>query len=98
VEDLVVDFHPLNGSPDGEQTELIAAAIEKNRLAPYIEALGSIEVNPEKLTLNGLPTALCLAHQADLEEDHCLLPALLKQKCFVRKSSKRWRPFRNPRI
>jgi type II secretion system protein L len=73
VEDLVVDFHPLNGSPDGEQTELIAAAIEKNRLAPYIEALGSIEVNPEKLTLNGLPTALCLAHQADLEEDQLFI-------------------------
>ena len=65
----MVDFHPLNGSPDGEQTELIAAAIEKNRLRPYIEALASIEVDPEKLTLSGLPTALCLAHQADLEED-----------------------------
>jgi hypothetical protein len=69
VDDLVVDFHPLNGSPDGDQTELIAAAIEKTRLAPYIEALSSIEVNPEKLTLSGLPVALCLAQQADLEED-----------------------------
>ena len=73
VDDLVVDFHPLNGSPDGEQTELIAAAIEKNRLRPYIEALASIEVDPEKLTLSGLPTALCLAHQADLEEDQLFI-------------------------
>jgi type II secretion system protein L len=73
VDDLVVDFQPLNGSPDGEQTELIAAAIEKNRLTPYIEALASIEVNPEKLTLSGLPTALCLAHQADLEEDQLFI-------------------------
>ena len=69
VEDLVVDFHSLNGSPDGDQTELIAAAIEKNRLTPYIEALASIGVDPEKLTLSGLPVALCLAHQAELEED-----------------------------
>ena len=73
VDDLVVDFHPLNGSPDGEQTELIAAAIEKNRLTPYIEALASIQVDPEKLTLSGLPTALCLAHQADLEEDQLFI-------------------------
>ena len=65
VEDLVVDFRPLNGSPEDDQTELIAAAIERNRLAPYIEALASIGVDPEKLTLSGLPTALCLAHQAD---------------------------------
>jgi type II secretion system protein L len=73
VDDLVVDFHPLNGSPDGEQTELIAAAIEKNRLTPYIEALASIKVDPEKLTLSGLPIALCLAHQADLEEDQLFI-------------------------
>ena len=73
VDDLVVDFVPLNGSPDGEQTELIAAAIEKNRLTPYIEALASIQVDPEKLTLSGLPTALCLAHQADLEEDQLFI-------------------------
>ena len=73
VDDLVVDFQPLNGSADGDQTELIAAAIEKNRLTPYIEALTSIEVDPEKLTFSGLPTALCLAHQADLEEDQLFI-------------------------
>jgi type II secretion system protein L len=73
VDDLVVDFYPLDGSPEGDQTELIAAAIEKNRLAPYIEALASIEVDPEKLTLSGLATALCLAHQADLGEDQLFI-------------------------
>ena len=73
VDDLVVDFYPLNGSPEGNQTELIAGAIEKNRLAPYIEALASIDVVPEKLTLSGLPTALCLAHQADLGEDQLFI-------------------------
>ncbi|MEJ2099499.1 MAG: type II secretion system protein GspL [Desulfobacterales bacterium] len=69
VEDLVIDFHTLNGAPSGDQTELIAAAIEKNRLIPYIAALASIKVDPEKLTISGLPTALCLANQAQQEED-----------------------------
>jgi type II secretion system protein L len=73
VDDLVVDFHPLNGTPDGDQTELIVAAIEKIRLAPYIEALASIKVDPEKLTFSGLPTALCLAHQAEPEEDQLFI-------------------------
>ncbi|MGD8880921.1 MAG: type II secretion system protein GspL, partial [Desulfobacterales bacterium] len=73
VDDLVVDFQPLNGSLEGDQTELIAAAIEKNRLTPYIEALASIEVDPEKLTFSGLPTALCLAHQAELEEEQLFI-------------------------
>ena len=69
VEDLAIDFHVLNGAPDGDQTEIIAAAIEKRSLLPYIEALRSIKVDPEKLTIGGLPTALCLANQADPEED-----------------------------
>jgi general secretion pathway protein L len=69
VEDLVVDFHTLNGSPGGDQTELIVAAIEKNQLTPYIEALASIGIDPEKLTLSGLPIALCLAHQLFVEID-----------------------------
>ncbi len=69
VEDLAIDFHTLNGAPAGNQTDLIAAAIEKNHLAPYIEALASVNIDPEKLTLSGLPIALCLAHQADPQED-----------------------------
>jgi len=73
VEDLVIDFHALNGVPDADQTELIAAAIEKMKLLPYIEALASIKVDPEKLTLGGLPIALCLANQADPEEDQLFI-------------------------
>ena len=73
VEDLVIDFCALNNSPAGDQTELIAAAIEKKELAPYIEALASIKIDPEKLTLSGLPTALCLANQADPGEDQLFI-------------------------
>ena len=73
VEDLVIDFHTLNGAPAGDQTELIAAAIEKRKLSPYIDALSSIKADPEKLTLSGLPTALCLAHQADPQEDQVFI-------------------------
>ena len=73
VEDLVIDFHILNGAPSGDQTELIAAAIEKNRLSPYIDALASIKVDPEKVTISGLPTALCLANQTQQEEDQLFI-------------------------
>jgi hypothetical protein len=69
VEDLTIDFHLLNGAQAGDQTDLIAAAIEKNQLAPYIEALASVNIDPEKVTLSGLPIAQCLAHQADPQED-----------------------------
>jgi general secretion pathway protein L len=69
VDELAIDFHTLNGAPAGDQTELIAAAIEKKHLTPYIEALASVKIDPEKLTLSGLPIALCLAHQADSQED-----------------------------
>ncbi len=69
VEDLVIDFHVLNGAQAGDQTDLIAAAIEKSQLAPYIEALASVDIDPEKLTLSGLPVAQCLAHLAYPQED-----------------------------
>ena len=73
VEDLVIDFRTLNGASAADQTELIAAAIEKSQLTPYIDALASIKVDPEKLTLSGLATALCLAHQAEKEEDQLFI-------------------------
>jgi hypothetical protein len=73
AEDLVIDFHTLNGTPAGDKTELLAAAIEKSKLSPYLDALTSIQADPEKLTLGGLPTALCLANQADPEEDQLFI-------------------------
>ncbi len=73
AEDLVIDFHALNGTPASDQTELIAAAIEKIKLSPYMDALASIQADPEKLTLGGLPTALCLANQADPAEDQLFI-------------------------
>ena len=73
AEDLVIDFHTLNGSSDGDQTKLIAAAIEKSKLSPYLDALASIQADPEKLTLAGLSTTLCLANQADPEEDQLFI-------------------------
>jgi general secretion pathway protein L len=73
AEDLVIDFHALNGTPASDQTELIAAAIEKSKLSPYMDALASIQADPEKLTLGGLPTALCLANQADPAEDQLFI-------------------------
>jgi type II secretion system protein L len=69
VEDLTIDFQVLNGAQAGDQTDLIAAAIEKSQLTPYIEALASVNIDPEKLTLSGLPVAQCLAHRADPQED-----------------------------
>ena len=69
VEDLAIDFHLLNGAQAGDQTDLIAAAIEKSQLTPYIEALASVNIDPEKVTLSGLPIAQCLAHQSDPQED-----------------------------
>ena len=73
AEELVIDFHTLDGTPAADKTELIAAAIEKSKLSPYLNALASIQADPEKMTLSGLPAALCLANQADPEEDQLFI-------------------------
>jgi general secretion pathway protein L len=73
AEDLVIDFHTLNRTASGDQTELIAAAIKKTQLDPYIEALTLYKVDPELITTSGLPTALCLAQLTDPGEDQLFL-------------------------
>jgi hypothetical protein len=42
-------------------------------LAPYIETLADIKIDPEMVTVSGLPSALCLARQTDPGEDQLFL-------------------------
>jgi len=73
IDDLVVDFITLESDRQGDQTDLIAVAVPKSELNPYIETLAGIKIDPEMVTISGLPSALCLASQADPGQDQLFL-------------------------
>jgi hypothetical protein len=73
VDDLVIDFIDLESNRPGAQTDLIAAAVPKSDLTPYIKNLAAVKIDPEMITISGLPAALLLARQADPGEDQLFL-------------------------
>ena len=73
MDDLVIDFIDLQSTGQGDHSEIIAAAVPRAELAPYIESLAEFKIDPEMVTVGGLPAAICLANQADPDEDRLIL-------------------------
>ena len=73
VDDLFIDFIDLQSTDHNDQTEVIAVAVPKSELTPYLAILGDIKIDPVMVTLSGLPAALCLAHRSDAEKDQLFL-------------------------
>ncbi len=69
INELVFDFQTIDSQESGENTNLLAAAIEKSELDPFLEVLKTRKIDPECATISGLPAALCMASQADPGED-----------------------------
>jgi general secretion pathway protein L len=72
-DELVMDFQQVYPGTTSEQADLIAAAVEKARLNPILDTLLSFKIDPEILTISGLPAALLLAKNADAQEDQLLI-------------------------
>ena len=73
VDDLVIDFIDLETAGHNDHTDIIAVAVPNSELTPYLGTLGAIKMDPEMVTLSGLPTALCLANQSDTGKDQLFL-------------------------
>jgi general secretion pathway protein L len=73
IEDLVIDFIELQSAGQSDHSEIIAVAVPKTELSPYIESLAEFKIDPEMVTVGGLPSAMCLASRADPGEDRLVL-------------------------
>ena len=73
VDDLTIDFIDLETAGHNDNTDIIAVAVPNSELTPYIGTLSAIKMDPEMVTLSGLPAALCLANQADAGKDQLFL-------------------------
>jgi len=58
IEDVAIDFSVLGPGTAPGQTEVLAAAVGKERLAAVLEALSAVRIDPQRLTLSGLSVAL----------------------------------------
>ena len=73
IDELVVDFIDLQSARQSDHSEIIAVALPRMDLNPYIETLAEFKIDPEMVTVGGLPAAMCLASQADPGEDRLIL-------------------------
>jgi type II secretion system protein L len=73
IDEMVVDFIDLQSAGQGDYSEIIAVAVPRMDLNPYIETLAEFKIDPEMVTVGGLPAAMCLANQADSGEDRLIL-------------------------
>lgn len=73
VDDLIIDFIDLGSAGHNDHTDVIAVAVPKSELTPYLGTLNAIKIDPEMVTLSGLPAALCLANQTDAGKDQLFL-------------------------
>ena len=68
-DELVFDFQTIETPEAGDSKNLLAVAIEKSKLDPFLDTLKIHKIDPECTTISGLPAALCLARRADSGED-----------------------------
>lgn len=73
VDDLVIDFIEMESARQSDHKDIIAVSVPKSELDPYIKALADIKIDPEVITISGLPAALCLCNQADPGENQLFL-------------------------
>ena len=82
IEDIAIDFSILETDDQNDHTSLLAATVEKSVLDANLGTLALLKIDPEIVTISGLPTALCLANQADPGEDQLVL-AFNKNHCAL---------------
>jgi type II secretory pathway component PulL len=73
VDNLIIEFIDLESAGHDDHTDVIAVAVTKSELTPYLGTLGAFKIDPEMVTLSGLPAALCLANQTDADKDQLFL-------------------------
>lgn len=65
VEDLIMDFIPIEIPDHANTKHIITAAVEKSKLQSFLDTLSTFNVEPEIVTVGGFPTARSLANYLD---------------------------------
>ncbi|UCD88688.1 MAG: pilus assembly protein PilM [Desulfobacterales bacterium] len=65
VDDLIIDFHVIKRAEHTDHTDIIAAAVDKSELQSYLDNLSTFHIDPEIVTVQSYPAALCIANLID---------------------------------
>lgn len=65
VEELIIDFIPLEMPDDSNTKNIITASVKKSKLQSYLDTLATFNMEPQIVTVGGYQTALCLANYLD---------------------------------
>lgn len=67
--ELVFDFQTIEIPEAGDSRSILAVAIDKSELHPFLDAMKIHKIDLECTTISGLPAALCLARRTEPGED-----------------------------
>lgn len=68
ADELAIDFSMRPGGSQQDETQVLAVALEKDRLAAATAALSAVAIDPERITVSGLATAAWLGRSASPEK------------------------------
>ncbi len=92
VDDVVIDFRVIHLPSQEEGANIIAAALEKGRMTPFMASLTAHKLAPDTVSVAGYAAALCLAKWGDIAEnclfmdidrDHCTLYILISGQVYL---------------
>lgn len=82
VEDVIIDFQPIKSPDAKDESDIIAASVEKSRLKLYLDSLVSLKAEPEIITVGGYAACLCLTKFSNIPEN-CLFMDIEDGTCTV---------------
>jgi len=68
VDDLVIDFNTLTFPENSVDTGILAATVERGKLASYKEDLAAYHIDPQSVAVGGYQTILCLSQLSEIPE------------------------------
>lgn len=79
VDDLIIDFQTVDIAGPGEQTDILAMAVEKTDLEAYLNRLDSFAIEPRTVSLGGYSTVQILSAGEDIPENWILMELRARQ-------------------
>jgi len=73
VDEIVLDFSPVRYNAANDSTDVLAAILPKTALDRFLETLAAFHLDPETITIGGLPLALCHTRRGEVPGDKLIL-------------------------
>jgi len=73
IDQMSIDFLALQVAENGDESDILAACVENDRLTAYLDALGGSNLHPELVTIGGFPMAYCSSQLSDFPDNGLVL-------------------------